>query len=145
MKKIIGIILILISSLTFSQNNRIKTEFRKVSGVVQGYDIPKDGILVSYVGLKLAVITDSNGNFCLTVPVNKSVFIETPICGALTIQEIKPTDNNIIFQVTSVEEKTKYAIESEQNWNTIKDKLLPDLIKIYKSSEYRKADDNICW
>jgi hypothetical protein len=145
MKKSIVIILILISNLTFSQNNKIETEFRKVSGIIKGYDIPKDGILVSYVGINRAVITDSNGNFCLTVPNNKSVFIEVPICGALTMQEIKTTDINIIFEVTSADEKTEYAKESEQNWNRIKEELQPELMEIYESAEYKKAEDNICW
>lgn len=145
MKKTTVIIFLLISNLIFSQNNEIETEFRKVSGIVKGYDIPEDGILVSYVGINLAVITDSNGNFCLTVPNNKSVFIEVPICGALTMQEIKTTDNNIIFEVTSAEEKTEYAIESEQNWHKIKEELQPDLKQIYESAEYEKAALNICW
>ena len=134
-----------ISNLTFSQIYETTTEFRKVTGIVKGYDIPKDGILVSYVGVGLAVITDSNGNFCLTVPKNKSVFIHVPICGALTMQEIKPTDNNIIFEVTSINEKTKYALESEKNWNRIKEELQPELKRIYESAEYRKANKNICW
>lgn len=129
----------------FCQINEIKTEFRKVSGIVRGYDIPKDGILVSYVGLNLAVTTDSNGYFCLTVPNNKSVFIEVPICRGLTMQEVKITDNSIIFEVTSPEEKTDYALKSERNWERIKENLQPELKKIYESTEYQIAHNKLCW
>ncbi|WP_271855732.1 hypothetical protein [Patiriisocius marinus] len=144
MKHII-ILIVFLTNLIFSQSMEVENEFRKVSGIVKGYDIPKDGILVSYVGLKRAVITDSYGIFCLTVPKNNSVFIEIPICGALTIREIKTTDNNVIIDISEIEKSTKQILRSKQNWNKEKNKLLPILINIYNSTEYDRANNEYCF
>jgi hypothetical protein len=145
MEKLIVTILILISNQTFSQEVGIETEFRKVSGIVTGYEIPTDGILVSYVGIKQAVITDSNGKFCLTVPKNKSVFIEVPICMAKSMLEIKPSDKFVEIKVSDLKSIPEKMVASEKRWNETKTELIPALKTIFESAEYKKANENICW
>lgn len=143
--KHIVILILFLTNFSLFQSIEVENEFRKVSGIVKGYDIPKNGILVSYVGLKQAVITDSYGMFCLTVPKNNSVFIEIPICGALTIREIKTTDNNIIIDISETENSPKEILSSIKKWNEEKNKLIPILINIYNSTEYHKANNEYCF
>ncbi|MFT6443304.1 MAG: hypothetical protein ACJASM_002864 [Salibacteraceae bacterium] len=145
MKKTILTLLFLISNLTFSQEVGNVTKFRKVSGTVNGYEIPTDGILVSYVGIKQAVITDSDGKFCLTIPKNKSVFIEIPICMTKSMIEIKPSENFVEIDVSDLTSKTDKIVASENRWNETKKELIPALKIIYESAEYKKANENICW
>jgi len=142
--KIIVALMLMIPTFISAQKDGGKIDFRKVSGIVIGYDIPKDGLLVSYVGLNYAVITDSSGKFCLTIPKNKSVFIEVPICMASSITEIKPTDDFVEINVSGSTNKSDKTIASEEAWIEQKDNLVPELKGIYTSKAYELANQSIC-
>lgn len=144
MKLKLTILFMFITLLCFSQKFE-EEDFRKVSGIIKGYDIPKDGLLVSYVGLNYAVISDSEGKFCLTVPKNKSVFVEVPICMAKSLTEIKADISFIVINLDGSSKSLSKILESEKSWAEQKDKLIPDLKLIYNSSYYKRVEKNICW
>ena len=92
-------------------------------------------------GTEIGTTTDFDGNFCLIIPRNKTVFIELPFCFDQIFREIKPTDNTIELKIGKGKRKSKKAT---RNWKKIKAELNAELNKIYNSAEYKEAGKNIC-
>jgi hypothetical protein len=142
MRKTILIILTLTFNLTFSQNAESEIEFRKLTGnLVEENGQPFPGQIVMIKGTEIGTTTDFDGNFCLIVPKDKTIFIELPFCFDQIFREIKPTDNTIKLKIQKNKRKSKKAI---RNWNKVKAVLNAELNKIYKSAEYKEAEKNIC-
>ncbi|NIK93652.1 hypothetical protein GZ212_15940 [Mangrovimonas sp. CR14] len=142
MRKTILILLILTYNLTFSQSAELEFEFRDLSGnLVEENGQPLPGQTVMIKGTEIGATTDFDGNFCLIIPKNKTVFIELPFCFDQIIREIKPTDNTIELKIGQGKRKSKKAT---RNWKKLKAKLNAELNKIYNSAEYKEAEKNIC-
>ncbi len=147
MKKIVLILIILISGLTYSQfynaemRKETQAEFRQLSGNLiddSGKPLPGQNVIIK--GTRIGTLTDFDGNFCLIIPRNKTVFIELPFCFDQIFREIKPTDNNIELRIGKENRNSKKA---RRSYDKIKVELNSELYKIYNSDEYKKAD-NIC-
>ena len=144
MKSLKFLPILLIFNISFCQKTNAQFEFRQVTGKVIGYEIPNDGLLVSYVGIKYAVTTDSNGFFCLTVPKSESVFVEISICSGIGIQEITPSDNSVTIVVESRKNAGEKNKENERKWTDLKSTLLPKLKEMYASKEFKKSRKITC-
>ena len=145
MKRNALILILLISNLTFSQTEKLdlnsEIEFRQLTGnLVDEYGKPFPGQNIIIKGTNIGTQTDFDGNFCLIIPKNKTVFIELPFCFDQIFREIKPTDNSIELRTGKSKHKTKKA---RRNYNKIKAELNTDLSKIYNSAEYNMKK-NIC-
>jgi len=56
-------------------------EFRKLTGnLVEENGQPLPGQTVMIKGTEIGTTTDFDGNFCLIIPKDKTVFIELPFC-----------------------------------------------------------------
>ena len=142
MRKTTIILLILTINLTFSQSAESEFEFRKLTGnLVEENGQPFPGQIVMIKGTEIGTTTDFDGNFCLIIPKNKTVFIELPFCFDQIFREIKPTDNTIELKIGKNKLKSKKAI---RNWKKVKAELNTELNKIYNSTEYKTAKKNIC-
>ncbi|WP_036379296.1 carboxypeptidase-like regulatory domain-containing protein [Muricauda sp. MAR_2010_75] len=142
MQKTTLILLILTFNLTFSQSAESEFEFRKLTGnLVEENGQPFPGQIVMIKGTEIGTTTDFDGNFCLTIPQDKTVFIELPFCFDQIFREIKPTDNTIELKIGKGKRKSKKATRS---WIKVKTELNTELNKIYNSTEYKTAEKNIC-
>ncbi len=140
MRKTILILLILTINLTFSQS--AESEFRKLTGnLVEENGQPLPGQTVMVKGTEIGTTTDFDGNFCLIIPKDKTVFIELPFCFDQIFREIKPTDNTIELKIGKDKRKSKKAT---RNWKKVRAELNTELNKIYNSTEYKTAEKNIC-
>ncbi|SRR5690554_1553973 len=142
MRKTILILLILTFNLTFSQSVESEFEFRKLTGnLVEENGQPLPGQTVMIKGTEIGTTTDFDGNFCLIIPKDKTVFIELPFCFDQIFREIKPTDNTIELKIGKDKRKSKKAT---RNWKKVRAELNTELNKIYNSTEYKTAEKNIC-
>lgn len=142
MRKTILILLILTFNLTFSQSAESEFEFRKLTGnLVEENGQPLPGQTVMIKGTEIGTTTDFDGNFCLIIPKDKTVFIELPFCFDQIFREIKPTDNTIELKIGKDKRKSKKAT---RNWKKVRAELNTELNKIYNSTEYKTAEKNIC-
>jgi hypothetical protein len=142
MRKTILILLILTFNLTFSQSAESEFEFRKLTGnLVEENGQPLPGQTVMIKGTEIGTTTDFDGNFCLIIPKDKTIFIELPFCFDQIFREIKPTENTIELKIQKNKRKSKKAI---RNWKKVKAELNAELNKIYNSAEYKTAEKNIC-
>ena len=140
MPKTIFILLVLTFNLTFTQSAEF--EFRKLTGnliEVNGQPLPGQTVMIK--GTEIGTKTDFDGNFCLIIPKNKTVFIELPFCFYQIFREIKPTDDTIELKIGKGKRKSKKAT---RNWKKISAELKAELNKIYNSAEYKSAEKNIC-
>lgn len=81
MQKNIYILIFLVSNLTFSQIENGQLEFRKLTGnLVDEKGLPFAAQAVMIKGTEIGTMTDFDGNFCLVLPKNKTLFIELPFC-----------------------------------------------------------------
>lgn len=141
MKSTIIFILILISVSAYSQAEKAEIEFRKITGnLIDDEGVPFPGQSIIIRGTTIGTQTDFDGNFCLTIPKNMTVFISLPFCFDQILREIKPSDENIKLKIGKEKRKTRKAT---RNWNKIETKLTPELREIYNSDKY-KNDGNIC-
>ena len=151
MKKTVLILIILISNLTFPQIGKTelgmetqaesKTEFRQLTGNLtdeNGRPFPAQNIMIK--GTNIGTQTDFDGNFCLIIPENKTVFIELPFCFDQIFREIEPNDKTIEMRIGKGKRKSKKAW---RNYDKVKAELNSELYKIYNSDEYKNAE-NIC-
>ena len=142
MRKTTIILLILTFNLTFSQSAESEFEFRKLTGnlvEVNGQPLPGQTVMIK--GTEIGTTTDFDGNFCLIIPKNKTVFIELPFCFDQIFRVIKPTHETVELKIGKGKRKSKKAI---RNWKKIKAELTAELNKIYNSTEYKSAEKNIC-
>jgi hypothetical protein len=142
MKKSVFIIIILLSNLTFAQDGQtdIKTEllFRQLIGnLTDDFGKPFPGQNVIIKGTNIGTQTDFDGNFCLMIPKNKTVFIELPFCFDQIFREIHPTDNTIELRIGKGKRKSKKAW---RNYDKVKADLNSELKKVYISKEYKNAE-----
>jgi hypothetical protein len=143
MKKIALILIILISNLTFGQNQlaEIEIEFRRLTGNLTDEDgRPFPGQNVMIKGTNIGMQTDFDGNFCLIIPKDKTVFIELPFCFDQIFRKVEPTVNKIEMRIGKGKRKSKRAW---RNYDKIKAQLNSEMYKIYNSDEYKNAE-NIC-
>ena len=141
MFKIISILLVFVSTISFSQNEMTEIPFRQLTGNlidVSGAPFPGQNVMIK--GTNIGTQTDFDGNFCLTIPKNTTVFIELPFCFDQILREIKPNDNNIRLQLEKQKRKTRKAT---RKYNKVKSRLDALLFIIYNSSNY-KATGDIC-
>tara|TARA_R110000772_G_scaffold41175_4_gene95772 strand:- start:221 stop:652 length:432 start_codon:yes stop_codon:yes gene_type:complete len=142
MRKTILILIILTFNLTFSQSAESEFEFRQLTGnLVEENGHPFPGQIVMIKGTEIGATTNFDGNFCLIVPKNQTVFIELPFCFDQIFREIKPTESAIQLKIGKNKRKSKKAV---RNWKKIKAELNAELNKIYNSTEYKLATKNIC-
>jgi hypothetical protein len=142
MRKTILILLILTVNLTFSQGAESEFEFRKLTGnLIQENGQPLPGQTVVIKGTEIRTITDFDGNFCLILPKETTVFIELPFCFDQIFREIKPTDETVELKMGSEKKNSKKATRT---WKKIKVELNAELNKIYNSAEYQSAEKKIC-
>ena len=142
MRKTILILLILTYNLTFSQSTESEFEFRNLTGnLVEENGQPLPGQTVMIKGTEIGTTTDFDGNFCLIIPKDKTVFIELPFCFDQIFREIKPNDNTIELKIGKEKRKSKKAT---RNWKKVRAELNTELNKIYNSTEYKTAEKNIC-
>ena len=142
MRKTTIILLILTFNLTFSQSAESEFEFRNLTGnLVEENGQPLPGQTVMIKGTEIGTTTDFDGNFCLVIPKEKTVFIELPFCFDQIIREIKPTDDTIELKIGKDKRKSKKAT---RNWKKVRVELNTELNKIYNSAEYNTAEKNIC-
>ena len=100
MFKIISILLVFVSTISFSQNEMTEIPFRQLKGNlidVSGAAFPGQNVMIK--GTSIGTQTDFDGNFCLIIPKNTTVFIELPFCFDQILREIKPNDNEIMLQL----------------------------------------------
>lgn len=133
----------MISNLTFGQNRiaEIETEFRRLTGNLtdeSGRPFPGQNVMIK--GTNIGTQTDFDGNFCLIIPKDKTVFIELPYCFDQTFREVEPTENTIEMRIGKGRRKSKRAW---RNYDKIKAELNSELHKIYNSDEYRNTE-SIC-
>ena len=147
MKKTVLIFIILISNLTFSQTENSKdgveyeTEFRQLRGNLtddDGQPFPGQNIMIK--GTNIGTQTDFDGNFCLIIPKNKTIFIELPFCFDQIFREIEPEDDYIKMKLWKGKRKTKRAW---RKYDEIKAELNSELYRIYNSQSYKNAQ-SIC-
>jgi hypothetical protein len=142
MRKTILILLILTVNLTFSQGVESEFEFRKLTGnLIQENGQPLPGQTVVIKGTGIRTITDFDGNFCLILPKEKTVFIELPFCFDQIFREIKPTYETVELQIGSEKQNSKKATRL---WKKVKSELNDELNEIYQSAEYKSAEKKIC-
>ncbi len=147
MKKIVIILIILISNLTFSQTEKeelkknaqakTETEFRTLKGKLtleNGQPFASQNVIIK--GTVIGTQTDFNGNFCLIIPKNITVWIELPFCFDQIFREIEPTTETIEMQIGKGKRKTKKAW---RNYEKNKVELNSNLNKIYSSDAYKTA------
>lgn len=142
MQKTFFILLVFTSNLMFSQVENGQLEFRKLSGnVVNENGLPYAAQHVMIKGTEIGTITDFDGNFCLVLPKNKTLFIELPFCFDQIFREIKSTDNYVKLKIGRAKRKTRKA---HRNWNKINTELEKELDSIYSSPEFNTIVESIC-
>ena len=142
MRKTILISLILTLNLTFSQSTELQIEFRTLTGNLvdlSGEPLPGQNVMIK--GTEVGTTTDFDGNFCLTIPKDKTIFIELPFCFDQILREIKPTDSKIELKAGKQKQRSKRAA---RNWKKIEEKLSHELKAIYSSTEYKTIEKNNC-
>ena len=140
MKKIV-ILIFIISNICFSQE-RTKTSFRKITGIIVdefGVSIP--GLNVMIKGTEIGTQTDLYGNFCLIVPNNKTIFLEFLFCFEPILRELKPKENRITLRI---EKGKRKSLRAYRKWNTRKEMLIKELDSFYKSEDYYNLKEYIC-
>lgn len=125
--------------MTFGQNQiaETDTEFRRLTGSLMdadGQPLPGQNVIIK--GTNVGTQTDFDGNFCLMIPKNKTIFIELPFCFDQIFREVKPTENTVEMRIGKGKRKSKKAW---RNYDKIKAELNTELNKIYNSSEYKTA------
>jgi hypothetical protein len=135
------LILLLFTNLIYPQIIKEDIEYRHLKGqLIDEYGRPFPGQTVIIKGTNIGVSTNFTGNFCLTIPKNKSVFIELPFCFDQIFREIKPNDKEIRLQIGKEKWKKKKAIKK---WNKLNTILKTEYIKIYSSEKYKIAQRTI--
>jgi len=135
------IILFFVASISFSQKNETNFIFRKFTGHLvdeKGIVIPGQNITIK--GTNIGTQTDIEGNFCLVIPKNETVFIEILFCFNSYLYEIKPESKDLKTKMKK-RSKTKKAYEK---WNSKKEELIQKLSLIYNSSNYNEQATIIC-
>ena len=112
MKKFVLILIILISNLTSAQDRKSdiqpKVEFRNLTGkLINQFGKPVPGQTVIIKGTKIGTQTDLNGNFCLIVPNELTIYIEIPLLNYDTFREIKPNHKTIELKLGKGKLKSK--------------------------------------
>lgn len=142
MRKILLISLILTSTFGFSQSEETEYEFRQLTGnLIDDYGRPFPGQTIIIKGTDIRTQTDFDGNFCLIVPNDKTIFIELPFCFDQIFREIKPNENFIKLEVGKNKRTSKIA---NRKWKKMLPELNSFLYKSYNSNEYKNAEKNIC-
>ena len=142
MRKTIILFLILFSSFAFSQSEEFKYEFRQVFGNLKdelGDPLPGQNIIIK--GTDIGTQTDLFGDFCLIIPKDKTVYIELPFCFEQIFREVNQVENNVHLSIGKEKIKSKKA---KRNWLKIKEILIPDLLKFYKSEEFEIIKTKFC-
>ncbi|HEY9185824.1 MAG TPA: carboxypeptidase-like regulatory domain-containing protein [Salegentibacter sp.] len=142
MKKLILILLILISNPALSQVDESDSNFREFKGKVIGtLGEPLVAQTVMIKGTQIGGQTDLDGNFCLLLPKGLTVYIEIPLLNYDTFREIKPTDESIVIELKKKQNKSSRVVK---NWKKRSSDLTRQLQELYKSEEFKKADKKIC-
>jgi len=142
MWRIIFISLILIPNLGLPQSENIEYEFRQFNGkLIDVNGLPVSGQTIIIKGTNIGTQTDFDGNFCLIVPKNMTIFIELPFCFEQIFREVKPTDNFIKLEIGKNKQSSKIAL---LNWKRMLPELNSFLYKFYNSKAYKDIEKNVC-
>jgi len=141
MKIRIIVFFLLVLNCSYSQITTDTTQFRELKGKLLDKTGAIAGQNIYIKGTNFYSQTDFDGNFCLIVPKNFSIFIEIAISSKPELLEIHSDQKDLIINIENFNKSNNKAFKK---WKRQKSILISKLNNFYNSNSYQDLISVYC-